>query len=658
MSARACATFLLLLLPLQPAGGQSACEDWNTPAFFESASLDTVQQCLAAGADATAVDEDGWTPLHHAAQFADALDVFAMLVAAGADPDAFGDDVALPLGIAVGNDRPAEVIAALVEAGADPNAADDGLTAFHYAASQADSPDVVAALAAAGADPNVADDSGWTPLHVATRDNSRAVVRALVDVGADLHRRTSHGWAALKTATMWGSAPSVAGEILRHHLPDGSLADDLQWRRTGLHEVACWFEHDRVWPPKACYYFVVNEDPDDGASPLIGLPVVRFRARGAAPQDNPILHLGAGGPGRAMDFERDPYWIWSTYRALALGSGRDLYVIDPRGTGMSYPRLHCQDVFERVREGLAKNLGPRADGMLWTTAYAACKTRLDTEGRNLDHYNSATVATDVEALRRALGVRQWVLLGHSYAARYALTIARDFPASVEAMVLAAAALPGLPSADTHAGDLHRALERAFDQCSRIGVCDANSLRHRFWELVRRFDEDPLVLTGLAILSYHYVKRLELTGARLVQAVFAALYDPEFFEVFPFLVQQLEHDRNSILERHVLRIWFHTLLDETYSAPVRAAHYCAEERAVRRFRSCGQRWEDGQQARPPTRRNPVRDGDATGTSRQPLQSRANPYGRRSPPFCCKAPWIRSRPSIASRLSSRTSLITKS
>ncbi|MCY4014587.1 MAG: alpha/beta fold hydrolase [Gammaproteobacteria bacterium] len=576
MNGRACATFLLLL-PLQSAGGQSACEDWNTPAFFQSASLETLQRCLAAGADPASPDEDGWAPLHHAAQFADALDVFAMLVAAGADPDAVGDDVASPLSIAAGNDRPAQVIAALAEAGADPNAADDdGWTAFHYAASQADSSHVVAALAAAGADPNAADDSGWTPLHVATRDNSPAMVRALVEVGADPRRRTSHGWPALTTATMWGSAPGVAGEILRLHLPDGSLTDDLQWTRTGLHQVACWFEHERAWPPKACYYFVVNENPDDGASPLVGFPVVRFRARGAAPQDNPILHLGAGGPGRAMDFDRDPYWIWSTYRALAQGSGRDLYVIDPRGTGMSYPRLHCRHDVDRLREGLSKRLPAREDAMVRSTAYRACKTRLDTEGRNLENYNSGTIAADVEALRRALGVKQWVLLGHSYAARYALTVGRDFPVSVEAMVLAAAAFPGLPGAETHAGDMHRALERAFDHCSRIGVCDADSLRPRFWELVRRFDEDPLVLTGLEILSYHYVERLELTGARLLRAVFAALYDPEFFEVFPFLVQQLEYGRTSILERHVLRIWFHTLLDETYSAPVRAGHYCAEE----------------------------------------------------------------------------------
>ena len=475
------------------------------------------------------------------------------------------------------NDRPAEVIAALIDAGADPNAAEDGgWTAFHWAASHANSPHVVAALAAAGANPNAANDRGWTPLHVATRDNSPAVVRALVDVGANPHRRTAHGWTALKTATVWGN-PGVAGEILRLHLPGKSLTEDGHWRRKGLHEAACWFEHDRAWPPKACYYLVVNEDPDDGASPLIGFPVVRFRARGAAPQDNPILHLGAGGPGRAMDFERDPYWIWSTYRALALGSGRDLYVIDPRGAGMSYPRLHCGDVLERLRDGLAKNLSPRADGMLWTTAYAACKTRLDTEGRNLDHYNSATVAADVEALRRALGVRQWVLLGHSYAARYALTIARDLPSSVEAMVLAAASLPGLPSADTHARApasspgtglrpvlAHRRLRRGLPSVPLLGT--RSSLRRGPARLDR---------SGDSLLPLCRAPRTDRDAPRAGR-VSLPCTTPSSSRYSRSWFSNWRHGRTSILERHVLRSWFHTLLDETYSAPVRAAHYCGED----------------------------------------------------------------------------------
>ena len=540
-------------------------------------SADVVVALLDAGADPRASDNDGWAAIHWAAQHADSPDVFAALVAAGADPNAAPVGVPTPLGIAVANDRSAGVVAALVDAGANANAADeDGWTALHWAAKHAASPHVFAALVAEGADPDAADDSGWTPLHVAARDNSASVVRALIELGADARRRTSHGWSALTTATMLAGDPMVAGELLRLHLPAMSLTDDRRWRRRGLHEATCWFEHDRAWPPKQCYYFVVHEDHGDSASSLIAFPVVRLRSSGARPQDNPILHLGGGGPGRAMDFETDPFSIWSAYGALALGSGRDLYVIDPRGVGMSYPRLHCREALAPVREGLSRKLDGHAESMLLSAAYVACKTRLDREGRGLSHYNSATVAEDVEALRRALGVERWVLWGQSYGARYALTVARDFPLSIEAMVLSAAAFPGRPGAETRAGDMERAIERAFDHCHRVGVCDAQSLRRRFWELVRSSDEEPLLLGDLEVLSHHSVDRLELTGARLLRAVFAALYDGGFFEVFPFLVQQLEHGRTSILEQHVLPAWLGILLDETYSHPVAAAHYCAEE----------------------------------------------------------------------------------
>ena len=580
------------------ADPNAAVDSGWTPLHFavtrEDDSSAVVAALFAAGADPNAADAEGWTPLHVAAELADSSAVVAALLAAGADPNAADAEGWTPLHFAVTReDDSSAVVAALFAAGADPNAADaEGWTPLHGAAELADSPAVVAALLAAGADPNAADAEGWTPLHIATQENSAAIVRALVDSGADVGRRTSYGWSALTTATMLGKTPMVAGKILRTHLPDGSLTEDRQWRRKGLHKAACWFEHDRAWPPKECYYFVVNEDPDDEASSLIAFPVVHFRTGSAEPHGNPVLHLGGGGPGSAMDFETDPVFILSEYEALVSGSGRDFYVIDPRGVGMSYPGLHCRDALDPVRQGLSKKLDASDDGMLWNEAYVACKTRLDSEGRNLSHYNSAAVAMDVEALRRALGVPQWVLWGSSYGARYALTIARDFPASVEAMLLNGTAFPGLQDTETRAGDMERAIERAFVRCGRIGVCDPQSLRKRFWDLVRSFDEHPLALTDLETLSYHSVERLELTGSRLLDAVFFALYDAQSFEVFPFLVRQLEHGRTGILEQHVLAPWLGLLLDETHSDPVMGAHYCAEEQP---FVDFGKAARDARQA---------------------------------------------------------------
>ncbi|MCY4543489.1 MAG: ankyrin repeat domain-containing protein, partial [Rhodobacteraceae bacterium] len=61
------ATFLALLMTLQPAASQESCDDWNSTNFFHAATPTSVERCLDAGADPNVPDEDGWTPLHFAA---------------------------------------------------------------------------------------------------------------------------------------------------------------------------------------------------------------------------------------------------------------------------------------------------------------------------------------------------------------------------------------------------------------------------------------------------------------------------------------------------------------------------------------------------------------------------------------------------------------
>jgi pimeloyl-ACP methyl ester carboxylesterase len=52
---------------------------------------------------------------------------------------------------------------------------------------------------------------------------------------------------------------------------------------------------------------------------------------------------------------------------------------------------------------------------------------LTAAGADLTGYNSVEAAADVEALRLALGVEQWNLLGGSYGTRWALTLEGDAP---------------------------------------------------------------------------------------------------------------------------------------------------------------------------------------------------------------------------------------
>ena len=114
-------------VPPGPAEAPVKCDGWNTEEFFETATVDVVTACLAAGADVAARDDDGFTPLHRAALSSEHPTVIEALLVAGADLEARSDIGRTPLHLAAWNENPA-VIEALLAAGADveaPNSDDE-----------------------------------------------------------------------------------------------------------------------------------------------------------------------------------------------------------------------------------------------------------------------------------------------------------------------------------------------------------------------------------------------------------------------------------------------------------------------------------------------------------------------------------------------------
>ena len=217
-------------------------------------------------------------------------------------------------------------------------------------------------------------------------------------------------------------------------------------------------------------YLIVNESNTQDAQRTISLPVIIIKASRADKDKRqaPILKL-AGGPGiSGLNAAAYP-------SAYPWTSDRDFIVMGQRGTEHAKPALMCPEYLAALASG-----NNAADQKV--KAAKTCKQRYKSSGVNLSAYHSSASAQDIEALRNVLNVEKLSLYGGSYGTRLALTYARDFPNSVESMVLDSP-MPHTANYDEeNVQNFREAIEAITTACSRNGPCST-----RFPNLLQRFD---------------------------------------------------------------------------------------------------------------------------------------------------------------------------
>jgi pimeloyl-ACP methyl ester carboxylesterase len=259
-----------------------------------------------------------------------------------------------------------------------------------------------------------------------------------------------------------GSAASTASQPAQLAQPEGAWA-----------EVACPFDTGRALLPVTCGRLRV---PENYSNPVrfIEIAVMVVRARRNVDPENPVIFLNGGPGGTSLVFAE---------RLVTAPSIRDMVVdrdwvfFDQRGAGRSTPALYCggeeQEYLVRI---------------------STCRDLMARQGIDLSQYNSARSARDIEALRRALGIRQWNLWGASYGSRLAFTMARDFPSSVRSIIHDG---PDLPEDQEVVDDLVGTavvLDKLFSKCAADTACVSRfpDLRSRFLAAIPRLRQQPLI----------------------------------------------------------------------------------------------------------------------------------------------------------------------
>lgn len=355
-------------------------------------------------------------------------------------------------------------------------------------------------------------------------------------------------------------------------------------RPYGFEPVNCWFSPSSDWPISECYYMNVPEDHSTSGSKTISFPVVVFRSPSLITNKMPVLHLGAGGPGAPMylDSTASIKNIWSNHDELSINQGRDLFIIDPRGTGLSKPLLMCDNFVSNQIERFKKNLSL---GVLWKKInkdYFTCIERFKNQGIKLSTYNSLSIANDIEMMRKAARIDKWVLVGVSYAATYAQVIATKNPSSVESMILDSATFPSIKSHDSFIKRSMAGYEALYNYCLNDNSCSRPlpNLKKRIWSLHKQLNNSPIPM----FIEHPYENKsiqIILNGERLLAAFIQGTYNEQIFIDLPKIITELETRKHTSITPYINDLAAY-LLDKTYGDVSTISHYCYEDKPFTDF----------------------------------------------------------------------------
>jgi pimeloyl-ACP methyl ester carboxylesterase len=209
-----------------------------------------------------------------------------------------------------------------------------------------------------------------------------------------------------------------------------------------------------------CARFAVPENHDAPNGRKIELAVALIPAAGEAEAD-PIVFI-AGGPGQSI---LEAYPMLHA-RVRDARRNRNVLLVDARGTGQSHP-LQCTEMNALMDSPTAW----QDKGAIRKIA-EDCRDRLS-KTSDLRYYGTVDHVRDLDAVRAALGIERFNLVGISYGTRVAQQFAARYPQRTRTVTLDSIAPNSLVLGQEHARNLDDALKRQFARCAADAACARN-----------------------------------------------------------------------------------------------------------------------------------------------------------------------------------------
>lgn len=295
---------------------------------------------------------------------------------------------------------------------------------------------------------------------------------------------------------------------------------------SGIEWVDCWMElPDTLVEGENvdCGYLNVPEDRSTADSNTIQLAFAVMYASADEVQPDPLIYL-AGGPGGNAVAEL-PEWEETPYIY-----NRDLILLDQRGTGYSLPTLNCTEVDQGFDDSTQ-----------------ACHDRLVDEGIDLQAYNSAENAADLNDLRIALGYEVWNVYGISYGTRLALTLMRDYPDGIRSVIIDSVYPPEVNSWEEYGQNTADMFNDVFAGCAADEQCNAAypDLEQTFADVVTSLNAETAEYTGTDA-NGDSVDQF-LSGDDFINRIFQILYSSESIPYIPLVITEVANGNYAALD---------------------------------------------------------------------------------------------------------------
>jgi len=319
-----------------------------------------------------------------------------------------------------------------------------------------------------------------------------------------------------------------------------------------------------------CGYLIVPEDRAQPDGPTVRLHVAIFRSTSSNPEPDPVIYLAGGGGVNHLD-SSGYYLNNGGYEILET---RDYVMYNQRGAHYNQPSLSCPNYSDFLGDLAGQNLNNKVYHARKLEFLFDCRDKLLDRGININMYNSAVNAADLNDLRIALEYDQVNLYGTSYGTRLALTIMRDYPESVRSVIIDSVFPPPVNYFSEYGTNAYLAFTKLFISCAEDGPCNNTypNLETVFYQVIDKLNNDPTSLTWIDDTIF-------FNGGVFSEAIYLMLYTAEIGHA-PKAIYEASKGNFSDIEPFVLGA-----LDITTASINWGAYYsihCSEEALLDSF----------------------------------------------------------------------------